>query len=296
MWTEGNYRRIFLDMHIDDWNEEFMSQVNPSNIVELLKDAGAQQVVVKTRSHTGLSTYPTKIGRMHRGLKGRNYTKEMIELCHENGIAVMAYFSQVFDNYAYDNHPDWRLVNLDGKTARQYCDYKSKSMFRKGRYGLVCPNNEDYRQYVKETLEELTSNYQFESIFLDMPFWSEVCYCPSCKKKYFERTGKEMPTVIDWYDEEFKKFQEIREEWMAEFTMLSTKAVKGINPEVTIEHNMSPASAPWQFATTDLVADACDYVGGDLYGGFLEQSFICKYYRNLSKTLPFVYITSRCDP
>lgn len=47
MWFEGNYRRIFLDMHIDDWNDEFMSNVDPKGLVELLKNAGAQQIVVK---------------------------------------------------------------------------------------------------------------------------------------------------------------------------------------------------------------------------------------------------------
>ena len=100
----------------------------------------------------------------------------------------MAYFSQIFDNWAYENHPDWRAVNGEGKTSREYEDYYSITMFRKGRYGIVCPNNEDYRAYCKACLTELTTNYQFESIFLDMPFWPEPCYCPSCRKKYFDAT------------------------------------------------------------------------------------------------------------
>jgi hypothetical protein len=41
MWIEGNYRRIFLDMHIDDWNDEFLSRLDPPRIVATLKDAGA---------------------------------------------------------------------------------------------------------------------------------------------------------------------------------------------------------------------------------------------------------------
>lgn len=296
MWIEGNYRRIFLDMHIDDWNEEFLSKVDPEALVTLLKNAGAQQIVVKCRTHTGLAHYPTKIGRMHRGLRGRDYVGEMIELCHRNNIAVMAYFSQIFDNWAYENHPDWRVINGEGKTSREYEEYDSHMMFRKGRYGIVCPNKEDYRAYVKACLTEITTNYQFESIFLDMPFWSEVCYCSSCREKYYRATGREMPRMIDWSDAEFRRWQAIREEWMGEFAAFSGSCVKAVRPEVTIEHNMSPATAPWQFATTDLIADACDYVGGDLYGGYLEQTFICKYYKNLSKELPFVYITSRCDP
>ncbi|MGL4738515.1 MAG: family 10 glycosylhydrolase, partial [Cellulosilyticaceae bacterium] len=252
--------------------------------------------VVKCRPHTGLAFYPTQIGRMHRGLKGRDYVKEMIDLCHENNIAVMAYFSQIFDNWAYEAHPSWRVINGEGKTSREYEEYTSHMMFRKGRYGIVCPNNKAYQEYVKACLTEMTTNYQFESIFLDMPFWSEVCYCPSCKEKYYQATGKGLPRTVDWASEEFRAWQAMREEWMGEFAQFATHCIKAVRPEVTIEHNMSVASAPWQFASTDLIADACDYVGGDLYGGYLEQTFICKYYRNLTKERPFVYITSRCDP
>ncbi|MDR1420435.1 MAG: alpha-L-fucosidase [Treponema sp.] len=296
MWIEGNYRRIFMDMHLDDWNDEFLSRLDPPGLVDMMKDAGVQQLVVKCRSHTGLAYFPTKTGRMHRGLHGRDYVGEMTELCHKNGIAVMAYFSQVFDNWAYENHPDWRSINGEGKTSREYEDYYSITMFRRGRYGIVCPNNEDYRSYVRDCLTELAENYRFESIFLDMPFWPEPCFCPSCRRKYHDATGRELPRIVDWSDPEMRRWQALREEWMAEFAALNTSHVKKVRPEVTIEHNMAVATAPWQFGSTDLVAEQCDYVGGDLYGGYLEQTFICKYYRNLSKALPFVYITSRCDP
>ena len=60
MWTKGNYRRIFLDMHINDDKPEYLSKIDPEHIVEVMKDAGAQMVVVKGRPHTGLALFPTK--------------------------------------------------------------------------------------------------------------------------------------------------------------------------------------------------------------------------------------------
>lgn len=296
MWTEGNYRRIFLDMHIDDWNEAFLSRLDPEHIVEIMKEAHVQMLVVKSRPHTGLALFPTKFGRMHRGLKGRDYMKEMITLCHDNGIAVQAYFSQNFDNWAYKHHPDWRMINGEGMESLEEEHYSAESMFRKGRYGLVCPNNEDYRNYVRDCLVEMTRNYEFESIFLDMPFWPEVCYCPSCRKKYYEATGKEMPRIIDWGKKDFVEWQAMREEWMADFARFSASCVKSVRPEVTIEQNLSVMVSSWVYGSSELIADACDYAGGDLYGGYLEQSYMCKYYRNISKSMPFEYITSRCEP
>jgi hypothetical protein len=285
-----------MDMHIDDWNEEFLSQIDPPKLVALMKDTGVQQLVVKSRPHTGLANFPTKIGRMHRGLKGRDYVGEMIELCHKNNIAVMAYFSQIFDNWAYENHPDWRLINGEGKTSMEYEDYNAVTLFRKGRYGNLCPNNEDYRKYCHDCLTELTTNYQFESIFLDMPFWPEPCYCPTCRKKYYDATGLELPRIINWDDPQMRKWEALRSRWMTEFASLNTAAVKAARPEVTVAHNMSVISGPWQLGSTDDINEACDYIEGDFYGGYLEQSFICKYYRNLSRALPFVYVTGRCDP
>lgn len=296
MWTKGNYRRIFLDMHIDDSKEVYLSKLNPEKIVEIMKDAGVQMLVVKSRPHTGLALFPTKYGRMHRGLKGRDYFGKMIDLCHENGIAVQAYFSQNFDNLAYEQHPEWRMINCDGLNSKEKLDYYNATMFSKGRYGLVCPNNEEYRKYVKDCLEEMAENYKFESIFLDMPFWPEVCYCPSCRKKYYEATGREMPRIINWDDPEFREWQLLREKWMGEFAHFTAECIKNIQPSVTIEQNLSVMVSSWVYGSSEWIADTCDYAGGDLYGGFLEESFISKYYRNISKTLPFEFITSRCDP
>ena len=70
MWIEGNYRRNLMDMHIDDWNPEFLSRLDVDEYIEALKDAGIQAAMVKGRPHTGLAYYPTKVGRMHKGLKG----------------------------------------------------------------------------------------------------------------------------------------------------------------------------------------------------------------------------------
>lgn len=293
MWIEGNYRRNLMDMHIDDWNEEFLSKINCDEYVDALKDAGVQAAMVKAKPHTGLCYYPTSIGRMHRGLKGKDFLGEMIEKCHKAGIAVEVYFTQVFDNWAYDTHPDWRCIGPDGKTFREY---RNGENFKTGRYGIVCPNNEDYRQYVKDNLQELNKNYQFEGMFLDMTFWPDICYCPSCRKRYLEETGRELPREVDFDDPDFREFVYLREQWMADYAKFATAAVKEINPEVTIEHQFSMITAPWINASSELLMDAVDYAGGDYYGGFLQQTFINKFYKNVSPNLPFIYHTSRCDP
>lgn len=79
-------------------------------------------------------------------------------------------------------------------------EYRHGEDFKSGRYGIVCPNNPEYREYVKACLTEMNTMYDFEGMFLDMTFFPEVCYCASCRERYKKETGKELPRKIDWKD------------------------------------------------------------------------------------------------
>ena len=45
-WYKNSYRRNLIDMHIEDWNEEFLSQFNSVKYVELLKKAKVQSAMI----------------------------------------------------------------------------------------------------------------------------------------------------------------------------------------------------------------------------------------------------------
>lgn len=295
MWYKNNYRRNLLDMHIDDWNPAFLSKLNSAEYADALSAAGMQAVMVKSKSHTGLCYYPTSVGRMHRGLKGHDYLGEIIELCHKKDIKVVVYYSQIFDNWAYEEHPEWRCITSEGKNFREKLN-GTKLDFKNGRYGIVCPNNPGYRDYVKVNLQELNRNYDFEGMFLDMTFFPDVCYCGHCRERYLKETGRELPRIINWEDPDFLEFQHIREMWIRDFALFSTNCVKEIKPEVTIEHQSATVTSSWINASSEYLMDAAEFASGDYYGGFLQQTFISKYYRNVSANLPFLYHTSRCDP
>ncbi|MBQ8877223.1 MAG: hypothetical protein IJ029_00705, partial [Lachnospiraceae bacterium] len=131
---------------------------------------------------------------------------------------------------------------------------------------------------------------------LDMTFFPEVCYCDSCREKYKAETGKELPRKVDWSDKDWLDYVYRRDLWMAEYANFATACVKAVKPHVTIEHQFSRITGGWVDGSSELLTEAIDYCGGDYYGGFLQQTFINKYYKNVSPNLPFVYHTSRCDP
>lgn len=294
MWTKSNLRRNLLDMHISDDMDEYLSKLSIDKYADSLVAANIQCAIIMTKSHTGLCYWPSSIGEMHKGLKSLDFFGSMTQACHERGIQVVAYYSQIYDNWAYNNYPSWRLVTPEGKGFME-CDQNNR-MHQTGRYGIVCPNNPEYREYVKKNLEELNKLYRFEGMFLDMAFWPEICYCANCRTRYLEQTGQEIPRVIDWNSPNWREFVQTRYEWMREFAMYSTDIVKRIHPEVTVEHNFSMVMSDWRHASTEELADTMDFCSGDFYGGYLQQSFICKYFSNISSTLPFNYHTSRCSP
>ena len=81
-WFENAWRRAVIDMHIPDWDAKFLSEFNPDEYVAALVRSRAQSVVCYAHSHVGLFNYPTRVGRQHAGLNGRDIVAEMIERCH----------------------------------------------------------------------------------------------------------------------------------------------------------------------------------------------------------------------
>ncbi len=276
-------------MHIDDWDESFLSKLDPAEYVRLLKGANVQSAMVYANSHIGLSYWPTATGTMHAGVRGRDVFGEIVGGCKREGLDVIAYYSLIFNNRAYADHPEWRIVDVEGRPARDMPG-------RFGRYGTVCPNNDEYRAFVEAQVAELLPRYPVDGIFFDMCFWPACCYCDACRARYGRDVGGDMPTIVNWEDPAWIAFQRQREEWIAEFGMFARNLAQRLQPGISVEHNSSVYTSGWRLATNLGLVAANTYIGGDLYGGADEQSFVCKLYENITGDRPFEFMTSRCYP
>ena len=297
-WYEKNLRRNLIDMHIDAWSDEFMSEFDPEVYFKCLQTGRINGPMIYTHSHVGYTNWPSKSGKMHPGFKGERKVEKLFELCNSAGIDVIAYYSLIYNNWAYDEYPEWRMIDIDGIPSRgdSNLDVTDLMMAGKGRYGLVCPNNAEYRAFLKLQFAELREHFTFKGIFMDMTFWAMICFCKSCKERFMSETNKEIPQTIDWTDPDWLLFQKKREDWMTDFAFYTTEEMKMAYPGVDVEHQYSTASQSWTFGVNSEHSRASDYSGGDLYGGFEQQSFICKLYYDLTKNQPFEYMTCRCDP
>ena len=103
-------RQILVDMHVPDWDPGFLADYDPIRMVDLYQKSGAQAVMHYCNSHMGLCYWPCSVGEMNKVLKGRDIVGETVTELHRRGIASCAYYSCIFNNWAWTNHPNWRMV------------------------------------------------------------------------------------------------------------------------------------------------------------------------------------------
>lgn len=302
MWYESSFRRHLCDMHIDDWDPAFLSEFDPDTYVECLKAAKIQNAMLYFQSHVGLCYYPTRSGKMHRALVGReDAMRRLADLCHENGITVTGYYSLIYNTVEHDRHPEWRMLSPNGRSKREEKSEIAHGDFtdaaKGARYGLCCPNNPGYRQFVETQIREMADYFKVEGMFYDMLFWPHLCHCDHCKARWEKEVGGEIPTVEDWKDKQWLLHMHKRREWMGEFAHWVTDLTKSLIPGVSVEHNVAFSALPGgKTANCEEVVSACDYAGGDLYRGVYSHSFVCKFYRNITNNQPFEFMLTRCSP
>lgn len=286
-WYTNIYRRNLVDMHIEDWDDEFFSEFNVNDYFNNLVKAHIESPMIYLQSHTGLCNFPTKVAKMHNAFIKKNKIKELTDKCKKAGMKVVGYYSLIFNTWTQKNHPKWAIRDYEGKT---YIDLGQ-------RYGLCCPNNLNYREFVKTQIQEMADCYNnLDGIFYDMPYWEVACHCDACKKRWAEEIGCEMPIKIDWHNEAWKKYIRKRQEWMGEFAHYVEKISKEIMPLTTCELNFAAVvGCGWLAGSTESINDACEFTGGDLYGDLYNHSFACKYYMGITKNPPFEYMTCRCN-
>lgn len=291
-------------MHIDDSDERFLSEFSPENYVEALKTAHINDAMIYLQAHTGLCYYPTKMGVMHRAFVGKeDMMRRTVDLCHENGIKVMGYYSLVYNTAEHDRHPDWRLVHEDGRSGRQRGeedgvpaqDYKK---IKGARYGLCCPNNPDYTAFTYAQIDEMIDYFPVDGFFFDMPFWPHPCYCAHCRKRYAAENGTEMPHEKPTPGTaQYTALAQALYTWMGRWVQGITDYVKAKRPNLVVEYNFASSIAGHSLnGCGEEVNAASDYSGGDLYGGIRNHSLTCKFYRNITKNPPFEYMFSRAKP
>jgi hypothetical protein len=166
-------KAIHLDFHMPEFPKDAIKNFNAKTFVEQLVRSGTDSVTVFAKDHFGLSFYDTNVGHKHSGLKG-DFLGEIVEEAHNNGIAVIAYLSVMWDKYNLENNPDWRQCGIDGKPLLENAEWE---------WG--CINSPYKEESVLPQIREICENYPIDGMSLDIVMYQEGgCHCTYCRNKF----------------------------------------------------------------------------------------------------------------
>jgi hypothetical protein len=288
MWYKSSTWRNLIDMHIPDWNPEFLSEFSPEDYAQAMADAQVDASIIYAGNCLGMCFWPTKAGHMHTGLKGRDINSETLNALRGRGIKTIVYYN-IWNRWAHDTYPSWRMIKADGRSTVENANGSLS------RFGQCCMNSEGYRRFVTDQITDLCENFDCDGLWIDMiGYFGTVCCCGNCRNKYLAETGCEIPKTVDWNDTKWVRFVRSRERWFDDFARMIQDAAHAVNPKLSLAFQTTSMLSGWGGGVTQSFLDRNDYLAGDFYGSPMQYSVICKYLNNLTRNRPIEFMTSRC--
>lgn len=125
---------------------------------------------------------------------------EIINECHKKNIKVVARFDfSKTDDYVFQEKPQWFVRDLNKKP-------KIIGKERMGEWSLLLMTciNAGYRndELALPVINEVLDSYDIDGIFFNQPNY-ELCYCDTCKNKYYNTYGKELPENPESFEKDW---------------------------------------------------------------------------------------------
>jgi hypothetical protein len=172
------FRQVHLDFHTSPLITDVAVDFDASAFVQTLKDAHVNSINIFAKCHHGMAYYPSKVGPVHPGLK-IDLLGEMIAACHKADILTPAYITIMWDQYAAEQHADWRVLDEHGAFVLQNAAVGGYAPLEAG-WKWLCPNT-PYLDYVSAQAKEVAKNYEVDGFWFDILLSPpNGCFCHYC--------------------------------------------------------------------------------------------------------------------
>ncbi|MEN6427180.1 MAG: alpha-L-fucosidase [Phycisphaerales bacterium] len=236
---------IHYDFHAGPDCNEIGKNTTRAMIENVIDQVHPDYIQTDCKGHPGLSSYPTNVGNRAPGFVG-DPLRLWRQVTAERGVALYMHYSGVWDSQAIRLHPDWGVVNADGKTS-------DTATSRFGPYAdtLLIPQ-----------LRELAGGYGVDGVWVDGDCWASVPdYSEPALKAFREETGIQdvprKPGDPHWFE-----FLQFHREAFRRYVRHYIAEVKKTNPEFQLcsnwaftDHMPEPVSAPVDFLSGDYSPD-----------------------------------------
>lgn len=163
----GCLRQIHLDFHNSPYIADLLADFDAKALARQFREAGANSVVVFAKCVHGMGYYPSQVVDPHPALGGRDFTGELIEALHSEGLRAPIYTIVGWEENIAQQHPDWLQICEDGSFAQNAASSDGYTS-QPGRFRWLNFLHPDYQDYFRAHLEELLARYPIDGFFIDM--------------------------------------------------------------------------------------------------------------------------------
>lgn len=209
---------MHFDFHAGPGQKNIGENANPELIARMLDAVKPDYVQCDTKGHSGVTSYPTKVGNPAPEIKA-DILRMWRKLTAERGIALYAHHSGVWDNTAIEKNPDWAAVDAEGNLNKQ--------------------KNSVFGPYVDELLIpqliELAVDYGLDGVWVDGECWAVVVdYSKHATDAYFRRYSESPPRPGD---PDYNKYLKFNRDGFREYVTRYINAVHEAAPNFQIASN-----------------------------------------------------------
>lgn len=209
-WENYPWRMIQTNLREIDFQD-----LDPERFVADLKSFHATVALINAG---GISaSYPTELPwHAQNPWANNDKLKRTVELCHENGIRVLARtdFSKVKE-HIWRKNPHWAFRTADG------------GIMNYNGYVQTCPSSEYQQEYTFKTLEEIFTKIPFDGLFCNMGGFQTrdysfvdygYCHCDACRTRFREMYGYEdLPEKEDLSDPVYVAYSQFQKRSVREY-------------------------------------------------------------------------------
>ena len=233
---------LHFDFHANETDSAIGKTLTEEMVDSMLTMVKPDFIQVDCKGHPGYSSYPTKVGIQAPGIIN-DPLKIFRKVTAKHGVALYVHYSGVFDVQALKKHPEWAVINADGKP-----DVEKTSVHSEYVRALMIPQ-----------FKELIKDYGINGVWVDGDCWgTKPDYGNAALQKFTSQTGI---TVIplNQKDTGYFNFLEFSRRSFIEYVRAYVDSMHAFDPNFQVASNWAYSSFMPQPVNVNV-----DFLSGDL--------------------------------